>query len=523
MSNRQVYQTVGSLRPGRSVFDLTYSKLLTCDMGQLIPIQIDEVVPGDIFEMGVQAVVRFQPLVAPILHEINLYTHTFFYPYRILWENAGTDNWETFITGGVDGDQAPTIPTWTPTTYNEGSLWDYCGFPIDIDPELTRPLDFPRRAYNRCINEYYLDENLDTPLLLTNEDIQYRRWEKDYFTSSLPWQQKGTAVALPLSGNVPVTGIGKQNQTYPNVNQQVYETEGTGLITYADSAMINNADVSYQWNIEEDPTNAGFPNIRADLSLGTSVDISDLRLAFQIQKWMERNARAGNRYFEFLQGHFSIGGSLDARLQRGEYIGGTKSPIIVSEVVQNSESTVTSPQGNLAGHGITASNSYTGKYRVQEYGLILTMMSIMPRSMYQDGINRQWLRRTKFDFYFPEFMNLSEQAIENVEICAIDGNTTDNQAIFGYQGRYDEMRTKDNMVCAAMRTTAATSFDYWHLARSFDPLNPPELNSSFLECIPRKDIFAAPSEPGLIVAVSNVIKAIRPLPIQAEPGLTDHH
>jgi len=234
---------------------------------------------------------------------------------------------------------------------------------------------------------------------------------------------------------------------------------------------------------------------------------------------MERSARAGNRYFEFLQGHFSIGGSLDSRLQRPEYIGGTKSPIIISEIVQNSSTDLTSPQGNLAGHGITATNSYTGKYQVKEFGLIMTYMSVMPRSMYQDGINRQWLRRTKYDYYFPEFMNLSEQAIENVEICAIDGNTTANQGIFGYQGRYDELRTKDNMAVAGMRDT----FAYWHLGRQFDPATPPELNEDFIQCIPRKDIFAVPSEPGLIISIANIIKAIRPLPVQAEPGLTDHH
>jgi len=518
MPNNKNYQTVGSLRPGRSVFDLTYSKLLTCDMGQLIPIQCDEVVPGDIFEMGVQAVVRFQPLVAPILHEINLYTHTFFVPYRKLWEEAGTDNWETFITGGADGDQAPTIPTWTPTTYDQGSLWDFLGFPPDVDPELARPIDFPRRAYNFILNSYYLDENLDTELLLSNEDIINRRWEKDYFTSALPWQQKGTAVALPLAGNVPVQGIGKNTDTWEGGAQgTIYESGQTAPVSYAGASSINPGGANTDFYVRR-AGSTSYPNITADLSLGTSVDISDLRLAFQIQKWMERNARSGNRYFEFLQSHFSVGGNLDSRLQRPEYIGGTKSPIIISEVVQQSE-TDTTPQGNLAGHGITATNSYTGKYRVQEYGLIMTIMSVMPRSMYSQGIDRQWLRRTKFDFYFPEFMNLSEQAITQAEICAIDGSSTDNQNIFGYQGRYDELRTKNNMVVSQMRDT----FNYWHLGREFDPGTPPELNTSFIECVPRKDIFAAPSEPGLIISVANIIKAIRPLPVQAEPGLTDHH
>lgn len=202
-----------------------------------------------------------------------------------------------------------------------------------------------------------------------------------------------------------------------------------------------------------------------------------------------------------------------------EYIGGLKQGIIISEVLQTSSTDGTSPQGNLAGHGITATNGRIGKYHVKEFGLIMTLMSIMPRSSYQDGINRQWLRKTKYDFPFPEFVNLSEQAIEEVEICAHDGNTTNNQRIFGYQGRYDECRTKDNMVVSQMRDT----FDYWHLGRQFDPASPPSLNSAFITCTPRKDIFAAPSEPGLIVSFGNVIKAVRPLPIAAEPGLIDHN
>ena len=208
----------------------------------------------------------------------------------------------------------------------------------------------------------------------------------------------------------------------------------------------------------------------------------------------------------------------DDRLQRPEYIGGSKSPIIFSEVLQTSSTDGTSPQGNLAGHGLTVSQSYCGKYHATEYGLVIGLMSVMPRTVYSQGINRQWLRRTKYDFYFPEFANLSEQAIENAEICAT-ASSAHNTGIFGYQGRYDEMRTKDNMVCSQMRDT----FDYWHLARQFDTGTPPTLNEDFVECIPRKDIFAVPSEPGLIVNFGNIIKAIRPLPIMGEPGLIDHH
>ena len=230
---------------------------------------------------------------------------------------------------------------------------------------------------------------------------------------------------------------------------------------------------------------------------------------------MERNARAGARYVEFLNSHFGVS-PRDDRLQRPEYIGGSKSPIIISEVLQTSSTDVTTPQGNMAGHAMGLSSSFCGKYSATEYGLIIGIMSVMPKPSYQQGIDRQWLRRTTYDFFFPEFVNLSEQAVLNAEIYA-SAVEEDNLDIFGYQGRYNEMRVKSNMVCSQMRDT----FDYWHLGRKFDSL--PVLNDEFIECIPSKRIFAAESEPGLIVSFGNVIKAFRPLPLMPEPGLIDHH
>jgi hypothetical protein len=485
----KIFNRTGGLIPGRSMFNLSYEKKFTCDMAQLIPVMCDEVVPGDFFQIGNQAVIRFQPLVAPVLHEINMYVHYFFVPYRLLW-----DEWETFISGGVSGDETPVIPTWSPTDPDEGSLWDYFGFPTGVDPDGAYPLDFPRRAYNLVYNEYYRDENLITEQPLTNETVLNRCWEKDYFTSSLPWQQRGTAPALPIAG-----------------------------ITAAEWPAVSTANLTNVTfdNVAFAPGHANSKNFlennTVDLSTASTFDIADLRLAFQIQKWMERNARAGARYTEFLKSHFGVS-PRDDRLQRPEYIGGSKAPIIISEVLQTSSTDATSPQGNLAGHGITVSNAYCGKYHANEYGLIIGIMSVMPRSAYQQGINRQWLRRTKYDFYFPEFANLSEQAIENAEICATDV-AAHNTGIFGYQGRYDEMRIKHNMVCGQMRST----YDYWHMGRKFDTATPPTLNDDFVICDPRKDIFAVPSEPALIVSFGNIIKAYRPLPLSAEPGLIDHN
>jgi len=513
MSRRNIFDSVSSVQPGRSVFDLSYDKKLTCDMGELIPVMCDEMVPGDKFDIGNRIVVRFQPLVAPILHEINAFVHYFFVPYRILW-----DLWEDFITGGETGADASVLPRWNPTNTAVGSLWDYLGFPTDIVPTDALPLDFVRSAYAKIFNEYYRDENLIAEVPATNEVILKRAWEKDYFTSSLPWQQKGTAPALPISGIVSAIFPG-------NIDANIYVnpdlgTSGKQLQNHAsgvnNSALRKQDTTNFTGNedIKARLLKTALDNNSVNLGSATTFNVSDLRLAFQIQKWMERNARAGSRYTEFLKAHFGVA-PRDDRLQRPEYVGGSKSAVIVSEVLQTSKTETGAPQGNLSGHGLVADATYVGSYHAKEYGLMMGIMSIMPRSAYSQGIDRQWLRRTKYDFYSPEFANLSEQAIERAEIYA-SAVGSENRTIFGYQGRYDEMRVKRNMVVGKMRST----FNYWHLGREFG--SAPLLNQSFIECVPSKRIFAVQTEPGLIVDVENRIKAIRPLPYASEPGLIDH-
>jgi len=514
MRPSQVFQRTGSLIPGKSVFDLSYDKKFTCDMGQLIPVLCDEMVPGDYFELGNSAVIRFQPMVAPVLHEINFYVHYYFVPYRLMW-----DDWEDFITGGTDGQDASVLPRWTPTNTAVGSLWDFLGFPTGVNPTGALPLDFPRIAYNMIYNEYYRDETLITEVALTNETILNRCWEKDYFTSALPWQQRGISPALPITGSTSaVFGVAPTlavDVNWPAVSganlvnmQSNSSTNAPGTTDTKEALEANTATVSNQI------TKTYLDANTVDLSSASPFDLADFRVAFQIQKWMERNARAGARYIEFLNAHFGVAPK-DDRLQRPEYIGGSKTPVIISEVLQTSE-TDTSPQGNLAGHGISVSQAYCGKYHAKEFGVVVGIMSVMPRSLYQQGINRQWLRTTRYDFYFTEFANLSEQAIEQAEIYAT-GVQAENQTIFGYQGRYDEMRTKQSMVCSEMRST----FDYWHISRQFAAA--PTLNGTFVTCTPRKDIFADAADPGLIVSFGNIIKATRPIPIMGEPGLIDHH
>ena len=254
-------------------------------------------------------------------------------------------------------------------------------------------------------------------------------------------------------------------------------------------------------------------------------DVSDMRLSFQIQKWMERNARAGVRYTEFLQSHFGVSPS-DSRLQRGEYIGGTKNPIIVSEVLQTEGTKIdegATPQGTLAGHGITSAKGFVGNYTAQEFGMVLGILSILPRTQYSQGINRQWLRENRFEFYFPEFAHLSEQAVLRGEVYATD-EESENRSLFGYVGRHDEMRTKYNIACGDMAMGQA--LDYWTLAREFETA--PGLNQTFIECDGSTEsqtrIFAhGNTAPGYIVHIANKITAIRPMPIEGNPGYIDHN
>jgi hypothetical protein len=528
----KAFQYVSNLQPGRSMFDLSYQKKFTCDMGQLIPIMCDECVPGDVFKISNEAVIRFQPLVAPILHEINMEVQYFFVPYRLLWnaetndETEDTGTWEQFITGGEDGNDTSTLPRWTPSdtdAWSVGSLWDYFGFPIYDGASVTdldgyTPMDFPRRAYNLVYNEYYRDENLQTEVGLDNEDVLNRNWRKDYFTSALPWQQKGTALALPVAGAV------EWDNASPN--------QFIGSAPPHSSAAIEVDDYASNYNIYAQSANGAnnlYEFLNSNELVATTFDVSDLRLAFQTQRWLERNARAGSRYVESLKSHFGIS-PRDDRFQRPEYIGGTKSPVMISEVLQTSggsDDSNATPQGTLAGHGLNVSIGKVGNFRVPEFGLIIGLMSVMPKPAYNSqGINRQWRRITKYDFYWPEFMNLSEQAIENGELSIESGDGATSALIFGYQGRYDEMRIKHDMVCGLMRT----DFDYWTLTRQLTNGSSPALNSAFIEAKAghtgsftiRKDIFAVPSEPGLIVNFGNLINALRPLPIQPEPGLIDH-
>lgn len=553
--NGGIFSSVEFERPGRSVFNLSYKKEFDCDFGQLIPVMCDEISPGMHWKINTLTKVRLMPLNAPVFGDIKASLHYFFVPYRLLWDNSKTDNWEEFITGGdyepgkfdtYDGLTDIEPPRWTNPNTAVYSLWDYLGFPTGITPKADAllPLSFPKRGYNLTFNEFYRDEDLQEEVDLDDDNILLRNRRKDYFNSARPWQQKGKAIALPVNttGKVVFTNNGALPvelgvASLPEYSfvpfskfQLVSKKANSGDYQIGDlsdgSILSNPAGLNIQFG-SNTTVSENITSIRSILArttglndnalsaVTTSFTVADMRMAFQLQKWMERNARTGNRYIEYLKSNFAVS-PRDERLQRPEYIGGSVFNILVSEVLQTSESTDTSAQGNMTGHGIGAGKSHIGSYYATEYGLILGLLSVMPSQSYMQGVNRQWLRKTRYDFYNPVFANLSEQKIMKGEVYYT--GTSADETGFGFQGMYDELRYKPNLVCGALRTDL---FD-WTMARKFDTV--PELNEAFIEQSPEdmKHIFIEQTRPKILVQHLNKIRAVQPMPYHAQPGLIDH-
>lgn len=545
MAKLSVYNHVGRLNPRRSVFSNSMWKLYDCDMGQLIPVYWRELVPGDVFDISMEAVVRFQPLVAPVLHEIYIRSAYFFVPTRLLMnrdtvEDLGdTGIWEDFITGGDDGNDDTVLPVWGSSTgetfpvggFGKYSLWDYFGHPIGVVPTAdSMPISFDRRCYNLVYNEYFRDQNLIDEVSLDSNEIRYIAWAKDRFTSALYDTQRGDRPAIPLQGLTSLSFNGPiSSSTLANVLYPVGMAGNSSGITsnLGPSAPLSTKLGLYQsLPVQGVAVNVGdsagmfrnwLNNNALNMSQAVTFDTVDMRRLFQLQKYLERNMRAGARYAEQIPARFGVRPQ-DYRLQRPEFIGGSRSPVIVSEVLQTSESSNSSKQGNLAGHGISAESTRIGTYRAYEHGYIIGLSVIQPRAIYNQGIHRQSQRRTRYDFLTPELVNLSEVGIKNSELV-VTGTARDDQ-IFGFNGIYDEYRTAESIVVADMRDT----LDYWHLARKdYNAANPPSLNKNFIECRPDKRIFAVQNVPGIIVSFGTRCRATRPLPIVAEPGLIDHH
>lgn len=488
----------------RSKFSLSHYKLFSCDMGELVPFGLTEVLPGDTFQHSASALLRVSPLLAPVMHPVHVRIHHWFVPHRLVW-----DEWEDFITGGPDGFDDSVFPTINlsysagpPATGSGivGGLADYLGCPTGINNLSVSALPF--RGYNLIFNEFYRDQDLNTPAAISTASgvdsttltaLLNIRWQKDYFTSARPWTQKGPEVTIPLTGDAPIRGIGTVPGATWNVDGTIRET-GPVDRTYVDGANANPNVV-----VEQDGT-SGYPNVRADLTGVSAANINDLRLAFALQRYEEARARYGSRYTEYLR-YLGVRSS-DARLQRPEYLGGGKQTIQFSEVLQSSPSS--SPSGvvgDLKGHGIAAMRSNRYRRFFEEHGYVFSLLSVRPVTMYVQGLARHWNRRTKEDFWQKELEHIGQQEVLKKEVYAA---SADPNGVFGYQDRYDEYRRTESTIGGEFRTT---QLDFWHMARIF--ASEPSLNSDFVRSNPTKRINAVQTNDVLWVMGSHSLQARR--------------
>jgi hypothetical protein len=491
-----LFNSIKLQRPKKNVFDLTHDVKLSAEMGNLTPILTLECVPGDKFELGCESLIRFAPMIAPVMHRMDVTMHYFFVPNRILWSN-----WEKFITDANSGVVAPYI-NWGdyPAFADYSKFVDYMGVPPVPTGGTDQQINaLPFAAYQAIYNEYYRDQNLITAVdykltdgnqytgigsldrLLT---LRKRAWEHDYFTASLPFAQKGQAVDIPLgeiSGDVLVKTSGSTTTLSGSPNS-ISVPNASSTPPYAPNQLFAETD-----GLELQPTT-----------------INDLRRAFRLQEWLEKNARGGTRYIENILTHFGVKSS-DKRLQRPEYITGVKSPVVISEIVNTTGQTEGLPQGNLAGHGVSVSSGRSGSYFCEEHGYIIGIMSVMPKTAYQQGIPKTFLKNDTLDYFWPSFAHIGEQPVTNNEIYAYTASANDT---FGYVPRYAEYKYMPSRVAGDFRTT----LDYWHLGRKF--ATQPSLNAAFVNCDATKRIFAVddPEGDSLYCHVLNKIKAVRPMP-----------
>lgn len=582
-----IFTSVSARTPKRHKFKLNHECKLTGEMGQLLPIFCQDVLPGDRFKVGTSQLIRFAPMLAPVMSAIDAYVHFFFVPNRIIWKD-----WETFITGSRNGkklaeEEVPVQPrlmvagNWlnkSPESSNlqkffdgipycsNGSLIDYLQFPTTNetkDRTLSYPIDeLPLRAYQRIYFDWYRDENLsdfddfeiidndkfnngDNYLISDGQNEEYftranllmrlqrRAWKKDYFTSALPFAQKGDDVLIPGTlSNTNIKGDSFVLRNSDSTQGQTFNISGEAdtVLKNLQAARVSAsqpyarvlteqgknlylAEGAVQFNINDIASHLSLDS--SNISAGT---IRELRRAMAAQRFLEREAVGGTRYIEQILSFFGVKSS-DARLQRAEFLGGSKQPIVVSQVLQTSESTQNSPLGQPAGNAVSGGGKFIFDRTFEEHGWIIGLLSVIPRAEYMDGYPRKYMKRDRFDYYWPQFARIGEQEIKRSELKYNFGEPYDsgaNNETFGYTPRYAEYRFINSHVHGDFRD----SLDFWTLARRFE--SQPLLNESFIECNPSQRIFAYDNTDNenvyqhLWMQVGFNVSALRPLPKYGE-------